>query len=87
LPRARAAPSPRESGAIRPGQQRGDEIAEGLDPGRRMLAVRIDQPQRRADMTFVADMIIDCNLGMPFLKNVLLTLDLGAGRAWIAAAQ
>jgi hypothetical protein len=63
----------------------------GLDP-------KQDQPQKasftlpngvpvRSDMTFVPDMIIDGNLGMPFLKNVVLTLDLGAGRAWIAAAQ
>jgi hypothetical protein len=63
----------------------------GLDP-------KQDKPQKasftlpnglpvQSDMTFVPDMIIDGNLGMPFLKNVVLTLDLRAGRAWIAAAQ
>lgn len=63
----------------------------GLDP-------KQDKPQRvsftlpnglpvRSDMALTPDMIIDGNLGMPFLKNVVLTLDLRAGRVWIAAAQ
>lgn len=33
---------------------------------------------------FAPDMIIDGNIGMPFLKNVAVTMDLGAGRVWIA---
>lgn len=40
-----------------------------------------------SDMVLTPDMIIDGNLGMPFLKNVVLTLDLRAGRVWIAPAQ
>lgn len=36
------------------------------------------------DMAFTPDMILDGNIGMPFLKNVVLTLDLRAGRVWIA---
>lgn len=36
-----------------------------------------------ADMAFAPDMIIDGNIGMPFLKDVVLTLDLRAGRVWI----
>lgn len=32
---------------------------------------------------FTPDMIMDGNLGMPFLRNWLVTLDLKAGRAWI----
>jgi hypothetical protein len=35
-------------------------------------------------MAFTPDMIIDGNIGMPFLKKVVLTLDLRAGRVWIA---
>jgi hypothetical protein len=60
----------------------------GLDP-------KQDKPQKlsftlpngmklESDMAFTPDMIIDGNIGMPFLKNVVLTLDLRAGRVWIA---
>jgi hypothetical protein len=63
----------------------------GLDP-------KQDKPQKlsftlpnglkvESDMALTPDMIIDGNLGMPFLKNVVLTLDLRAGRVWIAPAQ
>ena len=31
-----------------------------------------------------ADITLDGNLGMPFLKDYLVTLDLSAGRLWIA---
>jgi hypothetical protein len=59
----------------------------GLDP-------KQNQPQKIAftlpngvtvesDRAFAPDMIIDGNLGMPFLKDVVLTLDLRAGRVWI----
>jgi hypothetical protein len=40
----------------------------------------------RSERTMAKDMIIDGNLGMPFLKNVVLTLDLAAGRAWMVEA-
>lgn len=32
---------------------------------------------------FTPDMVIDGNIGMPFLKDVAVTLDLAAGRLWI----
>ena len=41
---------------------------------------------RSAD-AYTPDMIMDGNLGMPFLRDCLVTLDLKAGRAWIAAAS
>jgi hypothetical protein len=33
---------------------------------------------------FAPDMILDGNLGMPFLRDLVVTLDLAAGRLWIA---
>jgi len=33
---------------------------------------------------FAPEMIIDGNIGMPFLKNVAVTMDLASGRVWIA---
>lgn len=35
--------------------------------------------------TFTPDMIIDGNLGMPFLRDKIVTLDLANGRLWIQA--
>lgn len=35
-------------------------------------------------LAFAPNMIIDGNLGMPFLKDKALTMDLAAGRLWIA---
>lgn len=60
----------------------------GLDPDK-------DKPQKvdftlpnglrvATDMAFTPDMIIDGNIGMPFLKDVVLTMDLRAGRVWIS---
>lgn len=34
-------------------------------------------------MVFTPDLIIDGNLGMPFLKDYVVTLDLSAGRVWV----
>lgn len=59
----------------------------GLDPAS-------DKPQKidftlpnglrvSSDIAFAPDMIIDGNIGMPFLKDVVLTMDLKAGRVWI----
>ncbi len=36
---------------------------------------------------FTPDLIMDGNLGMPFLRNWVVTLDLRAGAGWIAPAQ
>lgn len=33
---------------------------------------------------FTPDMLLDGNLGMPFLKDKVVTLDLAAGRVWLA---
>jgi hypothetical protein len=38
----------------------------------------------KTDHAFTPDMIIDGNLGMPFLRRWLITVDLASGRAWIA---
>jgi hypothetical protein len=46
------------------------ELAKGL---------RVESPD-----AFAPDMVIDGNIGMPFLKNVVLTMDLESGRVWIA---
>jgi hypothetical protein len=35
---------------------------------------------------FTPDLIMDGNLGMPFLRNWVVTLDLQAGTGWIAPA-
>jgi hypothetical protein len=45
------------------------EIAEGVE---------VDSP------VMVTDMILDGNLGQPFLSRYVVTLDLGAGRMWVA---
>jgi Aspartyl protease len=36
---------------------------------------------------FTPDMVIDGNIGMPFLRNVILTMDLSSGRVWITARR
>ncbi len=36
---------------------------------------------------FTPDMILDGNLGMPFLRDKVITLDLQTGRLWIAGGQ
>jgi len=44
--------------------------------------------QFRAQGTaFTPNMILDGNLGMPFLKDKIVTLDLGSGRLWIVSAS
>jgi hypothetical protein len=64
--------------------------ALGLDP-----AVEGEQ-QARFDVApgfpargraFTPDMLLEGNLGMPFLKDKAVTLDLAAGRAWLAHAD
>jgi hypothetical protein len=59
----------------------------GLDPqSKNAQKVRFDVAKGLAassDMGFASDIIIDGNIGMPFLKDVALTLDIDAGRLWI----
>ncbi|RYD44362.1 MAG: hypothetical protein EOP63_05820 [Sphingomonadales bacterium] len=60
----------------------------GLDPkeeGRQSVRFDVaDGVEIRSDHAFTPDMIMDGNLGMPFLHNWIITVDLAAGRAWIA---
>ena len=39
---------------------------------------------RAKGMTFAAGITLDGNLGMPFLGDKVVTIDLAAGRMWIA---
>lgn len=63
----------------------------GLDPqAKGPQKVRFDVAPglaASADLGFASDIILDGNIGMPFLKNVVLTLDLEAQRLWIKRAQ
>ena len=43
----------------------------------------IDDVRATTDDAFTPDMIMDGNLGMPFLRNWVVTLDLDHARAWI----
>lgn len=56
-----------------------DPTAEGPQQGQFSVAPGIEA----RGMMFTPDMIIDGNLGMPFLKDYLVMLDLKAGRAWL----
>ena len=42
---------------------------------------------RARGTAFTPDMVLDGNLGMPFLRDKLITLDLQAGRLWIGIAE
>lgn len=58
----------------------------GLDPSKDKpqpgtIPVATDVTAR--GLVFTPDLIIDGNLGMPFLKDHVVTLDLAAGRVWI----
>lgn len=59
----------------------------GLDPeekGPQMANFAVSKTLRAQGNAFTPDMILDGNLGMPFLKDKVVTLDLAAGRLWIA---
>ena len=60
----------------------------GLDPkakGPQSGDLRIAPGLHARGRTFTPDMIIDGNLGMPFLRDKIVTLDLAKGRLWIQA--
>lgn len=56
-----------------------DPAAQGPQPARIPLADGIVAE----GLAFAPDMNIDGNLGMPFLKDWIVTLDLAAGRMWL----
>lgn len=59
----------------------------GLDPqSKSPQKIRFDVAKgltASSEMGFASDIILDGNIGMPFLKDVALTLDVDAGRLWI----
>ena len=60
----------------------------GLDPeekGPQQADFAVSGAMRARGSAFTPDMILDGNLGMPFLKDKVVTLDLAAGKLWIAA--
>ncbi len=60
----------------------------GLDPeekGPQKADFPVSGALRAQGAAFAPDMILDGNLGMPFLKDKVITLDLAAGRLWISA--
>lgn len=61
-----------------------DPDHNGFQPGRIELAKGLTLA---SDHFIAADITLDGNIGMPFLKDVALTLDLKAGRAWVRPAQ
>jgi len=60
--------------------------AFGLDPAAKAPApgtIAVAPGVVAKGLVFVADMNIDGNLGMPFLKDWIVTLDLAQGRMWL----
>jgi hypothetical protein len=66
------------------------DLFSGLDPAKEgKQAVRFAiQPgvEVATEDAMTPDIILDGNLGMPFLRNWIITLDLRDGRGWIAPA-
>ena len=60
----------------------------GLDPAvkEQRLVFQIADGVDVESPVMVTDMIMDGNLGQPFLSRYLVTLDLAAGRMWVAKA-
>ena len=60
--------------------------AFGFDPdkGPRLGSFSIAKGITASGLVMPAGITLDGNLGMPFLKNYLVTLDLAAGRVWLA---
>jgi hypothetical protein len=64
--------------------------AFGLDAkqeGPQSADFEVSKDFRATGTAFTPNMILDGNLGMPFLKDKIVTLDLGSGRLWIAASS
>lgn len=62
----------------------------GLDPtakGSQQANFPIAAGLRAQGTAFTPDMILDGNLGMPFLRDKVITLDLQTGRLWIAQGK
>jgi len=58
----------------------------GLDPaakGPQPVRIPVADGIVAEGLAFTPEMNIDGNLGMPFLKDWIVTLDLGAGRMWL----
>jgi hypothetical protein len=58
----------------------------GLDPakdGPQEADFAVSPGFRAKGMAFTPDMILDGNIGMPFLRDKVVTFDLADGRAWI----
>jgi hypothetical protein len=60
--------------------------AFGFDPdkGPRLGSFAVGRDITASGFVMPAGITLDGNLGMPFLKNYLVTLDLVAGRVWLA---
>jgi len=61
----------------------------GLDPkaeGPQRADFPVAPGLRAQGPAFAPDMILDGNLGMPFLRDKVITLDLRTGRLWLASA-
>ncbi|NUS61909.1 MAG: hypothetical protein HOQ01_13260 [Lysobacter sp.] len=59
----------------------------GLDPdkeGPQEANFAISPDFRATGMAFTPDMLLDGNIGMPFLRDKVVTFDLAAGRVWVA---
>ena len=61
----------------------------GLDPSKKEQRLRYDAaPGVPIDSpVLIADMIMDGNLGQPFISQYIMTVDLRQGRLWVAPAQ
>jgi hypothetical protein len=62
----------------------------GLDPeaqGPQHGAFELAPGIRAEGLMFTPDLTIDGNIGMPFLKNWVITLDLAEGRLWIQPSR
>lgn len=57
------------------------------DKGPQRGSLRLADGIKAEGLIFPADITLDGNLGMPFLKNYVVTLDLAKGRLWVSRNQ